>query len=265
MTVRAPIQLLILSAAVVAGLSACNRDDDKARAPVPPAKGDVSAAAPVGAAPLTYESATPYAEVELELPPAITAQPDLHAILYQTAVRDLRQFNEGAQGDRTEAGGDAGQAAYSKSIRFMPAAETGRLFSLTREDYEFTGGAHGNTQTTGVIWDKSAKRQVHPTALFRTGADIQQLNTALCAAINAEKRTREGAEPVTAGGDLWACPDASKTPFTLAPGVNGKAGGLMFLVGPYIVGPYVEGSYEIVVPTSVVAPLLAPEYAGEFS
>lgn len=264
MTVRAPIRLLILSAAVVASLSACNRDDEKARAPVPPAKGDVAAAAPVGAAPLTYESATPYAEVELTLPAQITTQPDLHAILYQTAVRDLNQFNEGAQADRTEAGGDAGQAAYSKAIAFAPAADTARLFSLTREDYEFTGGAHGNTQTTGVIWDKTAKRQLQPTALFRPGTDLKRLNTALCTAVNAEKRTREGTEPVTANGELWACPDASKTPFTLAPGTNGKSGGLMFLVGPYIVGPYVEGSYEVVVPTSVVAPMLAPEYAADF-
>lgn len=267
MTVCTPIRLLILSAVVAATLSACNRDDDTARAPAPAARGDVSASGDpvVAATPLTYQSATPYAEVELTLPPAIATQPDLHALLYRTAVRDLTQFNEGAQADRTEAGGDAGQAAYSKTIAFAPAAETARLFSLTREDSEFTGGAHGNTRTAGVIWDKTAGRELRPTALFRPGTDLKRLDTALCAAVNAEKRTRgQGVEPVTADGQLWTCPDASLTAFTLAPGTNGRAGGLMFLVGPYIVGPYVEGSYEVVVPTSVIAPLLAQEYAGEF-
>ena len=263
MSVPAPIRLMILSAAVLATLSACNRDDEKAGAPASTATGAVVATAP--ATPLSYESKTPYAEVELTLDPAITAYPDLHAQLYQTAVRELNQFNEGAQADRTEAGGDAGQAAYSRTIALVPAAETQRLFALKHDVYEFTGGAHGNGVSTGIFWDKTARRQIKPTDLFRAGADLKTMNTALCAAINAEKRTRgEGVEPVTADGDLWACPDASATPFTLAPGANGKAGGLLFLVGPYVVGPYVEGSYEVVVPTAAFAPLLAPDYAGQF-
>lgn len=263
MTVRSPIRLMILSAVVVATLSACNRDDDKARAPASTATGDVVATAP--ATPLSYESKTPYAEVELTLAPGITAHPDLHAQLYQAAVRELNQFNEGAQSDRTEAGGDAGQPAYSRTIALAPAVETPRLLALKRDDYEFTGGAHGNGVSTGVLWDKTARRQLKPADLFRAGADLKAMDTALCAAINAAKRTRgEGAEPVTADGDLWACPDAAMTAFTLAPGANGKAGGLLFLVGPYVVGPYSEGSYEVVVPTAVLAPLLAPDYAGEF-
>jgi hypothetical protein len=263
MTIRAPIRLLILSAAIVATLSACNRDDDKARAPASTTPGEAFATAP--ATPLTYESTTPFSEVELTLAQGITAYPDLHAQLYQTVVRELNQFNEGAQADRTEAGGDAGQAAYSRTVAFGPAAETPRLFALKRDDYEFTGGAHGNGVSTGVLWDKTTRRQLKPADLFRAGADLKAMNTALCAAINAEKRTRgEGVEPVTANGDLWACPDASATAFTLAPGANGKAGGLTFLIGPYVVGPYVEGSYEVVVPTAVFAPLLAPDYAGEF-
>ena len=263
MSVRAPIRLLILSATVLATLSACNREDDKTRTPASTATGDVVATAPV--TPLSYESTTPFAEVELTLAPAIAAQPELHAQLYQTAVRELNQFNEGAQADRTEAGGDAGQAAYSRTIALVPAAETRRLFALKRDDYEFTGGAHGKGVSSGILWDKTAGRQLKPADLFLAGADLKAMNTALCAAINAEKRTRgEGVEPVTPNGDLWACPDASVTPFTLAPGTNGKAGGLLFLVGPYVVGPYVEGSYEVVVPTAVFAPMLAPDFAGEF-
>ena len=263
MTVRSPIRLIILSAVVVASLSGCNRDDDKARAPASTATGEVVATAP--ATPLSYDSKTPFAEVELTLAPAVAAQPELHAQLYQTVVRELNQFNEGAQADRTEAGGDAGQAPYSRTIAFAPAAETSRLLALKRDAYEFTGGAHGNGVSTGVLWDKTTRRQLKPTDLFRPDADLTTMNDALCAAINAEKRTRgDGVEPVTANGDLWACPDASVTPFTLAPGTNGKAGGLMFLVGPYVVGPYVEGSYEVVVPTAVFAPMLAPDFAGEF-
>lgn len=262
------LRVLILTTAAVAVLSGCNRDRDEDRAPVPPAKGDTSAAAvPTGAAaPLTYESQTPYAEVELSLSQALTSQPDLHTVLYQTAVRDLREFNEGAQADRTEAGVEGGPSPYAKSIGVEPAAETGRLLSLKREDYEFTGGAHGNTTSSGILWDKTAKRLLQPAALFRPGANLARLNAPLCAAVNAAKRERDPtADPVTPNGEMWSCPDPAQTPFVLAPGTGGKAGGLMFMVGPYVVGPYAEGGYEVVLPTAVVAPLLAPEYAAEFA
>ena len=41
---------------------------------------------------------------------------------------------------------------------------------------------------------------------------------------------------------MWACPKASETAFVLTPGTTpGKAGGLTFLVGPYVIGPYSDG------------------------
>ena len=52
----------------------------------------------------------------------------------------------------------------------------------------------------------------------------------------------------------------------LAPSTTpGKAGGLIFLIGPYQVGPYAEGGYEVAIPQSVFRSLLAPAYADEFA
>lgn len=259
---------IVLAACVATlALSACNRDRDKA-APDAPAPAPGAAATPAEAgAPLGYESGTPYASVKLSLPPALKAQPDLHAALYAAAVRDLRQFVEGAQADRTEAGTEPGMAPYEKTIEFKPAAETGKLLSLERVDYDFTGGAHGNSLFAGVLWDKALKRQITTADLFRKGADSRALDQALCAAINAAKKERSpDAEPVSLGGTQWSCPRALATPFVLTPGtVPGKAGGLTFLIGPYQVGPYAEGPYEIVVPQSVFRALIAPAYAEEFA
>ena len=257
-----PIRTLVLTAMLVGSLGACDRDE---RRPLPPAKSDTAATVTPAdaAAPLTYESDTPHASVELTLPEAIKTQPDLHQMLYTTAVRDLTQFTEGAQADRTEAGGDGGMAPYDKSIAFTPAAETARLYSLTRVDSEYTGGAHPISAFRSVLWDKTDKRAVAPTALFRQGADMAVLDTALCAAVNAAKRER-GAEPVTATGADWSCPRAAETPYVLAPGATGKAAGLTFLIGPYLVGPYAEGTYEVEVPVAAFRALLAPTYAGEF-
>lgn len=266
----APLRFALVALAAAATLSACNRDrtDEKAAPPATPAVAGATVTPADGAAPMAYESKTQYAEVSLTLPVAIKAQPDLHARLYAAAVRDLRQFSEGAQADRTEAGGDAGSAAYDKSIQITPGAETGKLFSLVRTDSEFTGGAHPMSSFAAILWDKALKREIAAADLFIKSGDLSALDTALCTAVNAEKRKRDPqAQTVSLTGDaMFKCPRASTIPFVLATGTTpGKAGGLVFLIGPYLVGPYSDGPYEVTVPQSAFRALLAPAYADEFA
>lgn len=260
----ASVRALILTAAVAATLAACQRREEKAPAPAPETPAAVTPAD--AAAPMAYETKTPFANVKLSLPDAVKSQPDLHARLYAQEVRDLRQFVEGAQGIRTEAGDDPSQPPYEKTIGFTPAAETDKLFSLKRTDFDYSGGAHPNTVTTGLLWDKSLKRQITPAEFFVRGADFTALDRALCAAANAAKKARDpSAQPVRPGGDMWACPKASETAFVLTPGTTpGKAGGLTFLVGPYVIGPYSDGAYELAIPQSVFRALIAPAYADQF-
>lgn len=257
----------LLTATTLAALvlvSACDRRE----ASRPPAEGDASGAVtPAGAAaPLVYESATPFAEVKLTLPEAVKAQPDLHARLYAEGVRDLKAFNEGAQADRTEFGGDEQMQPYARELTWRPAGETGRLLSLSQTGSEYTGGAHPIPVLNATIWDKAMKRPIAPAALFRPGADMAVLDRALCAAANAAKKQRDPqAQTVGLTGEGFTCPKAITVPFVLAPAPGGKAGGLTFLIGPYLVGPYAEGSYEATVPAEAFRALLAPEYAGEFA
>src|SRR5690606_24713089 len=111
------------------------------------------------------------------------------------------------------------------------------------------------------------RREIGAAQLFRRGVDLSPLDQALCEAVNAAKRERvPDAEPVTLGGGSFACPRAADTPFVLVPSsVGGKAGGLRFLISPYIVGPWAEGGYEVVVPQTAFRSLLAPAYADEFA
>jgi hypothetical protein len=260
--------LIAVSLLVLATLSACNRDRAEEATPATPAPGTAAVITPAeAAAPMAFESKTLYAEVSLTLPIALRSQPDLHARLYAANVRDLRAFAEGAQADRTEAGGDEGLPPYDKTIEITPGAETAKLFSLMRTASEFTGGAHPNAQFSAILWDKALKREIAAADLFTKPADMTALDQALCAAINAEKRRRDPAAQtvsLTGAGD-WKCPRAAETPFVLAASTEpGKAGGLTFLVGPYVVGPYAEGTYEINVPVTAFRALIAPAYAGEF-
>src|SRR5690606_28469299 len=146
--------------------------------------------------------------------------------------------------------------------------ETGKLLSLRRQTYEYSGGAHPNAAYGSVLWDKALKRILEPAQLFRTGADLSTLDQALCEVVNAARRERSpGAAPLSLDPTgAFACPRAAQTPFVLAPSTTGgRAGGLVFLISPYIVGPWAEGGYEVVVPQSAFRGLVAPAYADEFA
>jgi hypothetical protein len=258
-------RVLVLTAAVAATLAACQRPEEKA-APAPVPTAPAAQVTPAdAAAPFAFDSKTPFATVKLTLPPQLKPYPDLHAQLYSAAVRDLRQFAEGAQADLSEAGGEG--MAYDKTIQFGAGFETGKLLSLSRLTSEFTGGAHPNSRYGAVLWDKALKRQVAAADFFRKGADLTALDRALCEAVNVEKRARGSTDAAILGGDgMWTCPRAAETPFVLAAGTTpGKAGGLTFLIGPYQVGPRAEGAYEIAIPAAVFRALLSPAYADEFA
>lgn len=261
---------LILTAAAAMTLAACDRREREAAPEAPaPAENEAAVTPADGAAPMSYESANRFAEVKLTLPEAVRGQPDLHARLYAEAVRELRTFSEGAQADRTEYEGDMDLPPYNKDITYVAAGQTGKLVSLQRNSSEYTGGAHPNPAYGAVIWDKALKRFVQPAQLFRRGADLSSLDQALCEAINTARRGRNAdAEPIglNAAQGGWSCPSAGATPFVLAPSTTpGKAGGLIFLIGPYQVGPYAEGGYEIAVSQTEFRALLAPAYVDEFA
>lgn len=262
------LRVLLLTTALAAGLAACNRD----REPAPgeaPAPGSTATVTPAdAAAPMSFEDQTPWADVRLTLPEAIKPQTDLHARLYAEQVRLLRQFTEGAQGELTEAGADADRPKFEKTVTVTAAAETPKLFSLKRVDFEYSGGANPNTLTSGILWDKALKRRIGLTDLLRRGADLAVLDEALCSAINTARRARvpDSASISLGGPPGSSCPRAADTPFVLAPGTEpGKAAGLIFLIDPYQVGPRTEGGYEIALPVTGFRSLLAVAYAGDFS
>ena len=267
--VGAAVAALAVAGAIAFAVISSRPADAPTPTPAPPTPA-TSVTPAEAAAPFDFRSETPYASVELTLPQALKPYPDLHARLFAAGVRDLRQFTEGSQSDRTEAGGDIGVGPYEKTIELDTPVETGKLLSLARTDYEFTGGAHGMSSFSGVLWDKALKRDLAPTDLFRQGADLSALDAALCAALNAEKKERDpAAAPLTvaaADGTMWSCPRATVVPFVLAAGSTpGKAGGLTFMVGPYIVGPYVEGSFWVNVPQSAFRDLITPAYVDDFA
>ena len=220
--------------------------------------------------PIAYKLEDGRMTTELVLDPALRAHPDLRARLYDGGMTAIREFEAAVREARTEEGGEL-DTNMDLTLRWDAPVETARLVSADGMVWSFTGGAHGNPGFHAILWGKQAGREIAPIELFHAD-DLTNLDRALCDAINAAKAARGGDEawdPSPYRGEqaegLWACPAALQTPFSLAPGdTAGKAGGLVFLIGPYIVGPYAEGVYTAVVPAAAFFALLSPEWADQF-
>jgi hypothetical protein len=138
--------------------------------------------------------------------------------------------------------------AYEQVTSITTVGETPRLLSLSNDTYEFAGGAHGNSGTKAILWDRRLNRQIDLNALFRTGSSyLTTIRGPYCSALKAERKKRRQGEQL---GD---------------PKKKGRFNQILIVADPYVAGPYVEGSYDISVPvTAALITKLKPEYRPSF-
>ena len=141
----------------------------------------------------------------------------------------------------------------------------GRYVSIVRTDYENTGGAHPNSSSDTILWDRSAGKRISIRPFFTETADngptLKAMRQGVIASLKAEKKKR--------GAGRHAMPAPSKRiepkllkigPVSLAPSTEqGKSSGLTFHYSPYAVGSYAEGEYVAFVPWETLKPYLTPE------
>jgi Deacetylase PdaC len=145
----------------------------------------------------------------------------------------------------------------------------GRYVSIVRADYEYTGGAHPNSSSDTILWDKSAGKRISIRPFFTETADngptMKAMRQGVIASLEAEKKKR-GAEGTDASAIEAIEPKLLKIgPVSLAPSTEGgKSSGLTFHYSPYAVGSYAEGEYIAFVPWETLKPYLTPEGARIF-
>ena len=155
---------------------------------------------------------------------------------------------------------------YQSSTDYKTSGQSERLLSLTSDVGSYTGGAHGNYGTGGLLWDRQAASEIKVADLFSAPANRDRLLTQRwCDALNKEREKKRG-EPVT-GNDMFdECPkldDIAIVP-TDKDG-NGRFERLILTASPYVAGPYVEGSYEIdLAVTADLISALKSEYRASF-
>lgn len=155
--------------------------------------------------------------------------------------------------------------AYQQVTGITTEGETARLLSLRNDTYEFTGGAHGNSLTKALLWDRKLNKQIDFNALFRSGSSVLAgLKAPYCKALDAERKKRRLGEQL--GGEFDQCPQFSE--LTILPSDSkhkGQFDQLLIVADPYVAGPYVEGQYEVSLPVNAgLLAKLRPEYRTSF-
>jgi hypothetical protein len=141
------------------------------------------------------------------------------------------------------------------------------LLSLASETGTFTGGVHGNTEYSSLLWYKSAARELKVEGLFGDSKRAFNLMTpGYCAELKRQRaEKREGSEVEPSAADVECKPLAEQVIVPVDVNRDGKFDLLRVMIGPYGGGPYIEGVYEIDIPfTPEMRRLLKPEFAAAF-
>lgn len=154
---------------------------------------------------------------------------------------------------------------HMSSTDYQTAGRSGRLLSLVGEVGSYTGGAHGNSGTFGLLWDRSSKKEIEVADLFTAAANMDRLLTQpWCDALNKAREEKRG-EPI-GGGMFDECPKL--TEIAVIPtdqDGNGKMERLRLIADPYVAGPYAEGNYEIELPvTADLTAAIRSDYRQSF-
>ena len=160
--------------------------------------------------------------------------------------------------------GDAA-VGYMHSTAIDTAGQSQRLLSLRIDVGDFTGGAHPNSGTTALLWDRRLGKEIAIGDLFlRKTAFANLTRTAYCKALDKERLKRREGEKI--GGQFDECPKFNELAIIPSDAKkNGRFDTIAFVASPYVVGPYVEGDYELELPvTPQLIAAMKPLYRASF-
>lgn len=154
---------------------------------------------------------------------------------------------------------------HSYSWTWESAGQSPRLLSLLASAGFFTGGAHPNSTSKALLWDRRLAHEIPLTHLFlRQSAFANLTRAAFCKALDKERLKRREGEKI--GGQFDDCPKFDELAIVLADsGGNGRFDLIRFIAPPYVAGPYAEGDYELELPvTRQLIAAMKPLYRASF-
>ena len=243
----------------------------------PCAAGAQTGALPTSQPPIVYAQKTRGYEVELRIDPALKHYGGLYVAYRDGALRAFNAFEREA--DQLSAFQPASGPPHPlvDRVEIVVTCQTPHLIGVIQRSYEDRHGAHPAYGVSGYILDRSSGHRLGASDLLKPGTDMAPLDAKLQAAIDTAKHARHGDRPIPlppasslptwdAGRPAVNPRNTPPTDATLAPSASqALAGGFQFLYAPYDVGPYSEGAYRVVLPSTVFAAALKPQYSGDFT
>jgi len=202
-------------------------------------------------------------------PSEVSAIPELANLL--RSERDEALAEQKAEWDRSRAE-FAGEDCVScvgrgYEVTWKVAADIPGWLSLTRDLYLYTGGAHGMSGRTSLVWDRANSVGIDGSELFKSAVALENaLGAKLCATLNKEREERRGS-PVDPQSDaiFEDCPSLDEASIFVGSSDGKHFDRIGVYFGPYVAGPYAEGSYELDFPVSAsVLDAVKPAYAKAF-
>ena len=190
----------------------------------------------------------------------------LHAYLQSDMEQSFRHASADATDDaRAARGNHYPFRQHSFSMSWDSEGESTPLISLEGNLAFDTNGAHPNSGTLALLWDRSLDRQLSLTDLFAASSRFQALTRATyCRALDTERLRRRQGEKLM--GEFAQCPaDKALSIVLVDRNRNHRFDHISFVASPYVAGPYVEGEYDISVPvTANLVAAMKREYRTSF-
>ena len=201
-------------------------------------------------------------------PRAAAAVPAVERRMKADMTASRARARKYARDDKAERPASATYIPHYFAKTWSTVGDTPHLLTLSASIESFTGGAHGNLNFDGLIWDKAAGRAVTLANLFADpAAALAALTPAYCQALDQERSERRG-EPLPLAGENMAadCPPLPKqVALPVDADGDGRFEAVTILIGPYAAGAYAEGSYLVEVPlTAPLRALVKDRYRASF-
>lgn len=204
-------------------------------------------------------------------PAAVSAIPKLATLLTRERDKALAsQKAQWAQALGSTPDDCASCRSYETKHEWKVVADLPQWLSLSDLLYVYSGGAHGMTGLSSLVWDKRVGHAVDGKDMFRSPEALERaLGSQLCENLDkarAKKRGEPVPQPSGANDFLNGCPHLDQA--TILPGSSGgeKFDRVGIWFGPYVAGPYAEGSYELTFPVdSAIIDAVKPEYGSAFT
>jgi len=238
---------------------------------------DTTAPQPAADAPLELRDVienTPQAVVGISYPQDVNRYPGLAKALsdYATAARgELQQAVDGL-------GNDKPTMPYELSLSFEKVLETPQLVVISAEGSRYTGGAHGEPLVARFVWLPGQQQMLTADKLIPDAKGWDAVSNYVADQLRERVATRLSGDDMEPGQLQEALRNASRmiadgtgasadnfSQFQPMTNADGLINAVRFVFPPYQVGPYSDGTQSVDVPAAVLAPHVAPAYAGLFA